>query len=106
MVEVLILDDGPGFPADVIETLGEPYVTTRANGGRMGNGESTGMGLGFFIAKTLLERSGATITLANRTGATHGAAVRISWPRAVFEAPVEGRAFRPGAKRPVGIALN
>ncbi len=106
VVEVLILDDGPGFPADVIETLGEPYVTTRANGGRMGNGESTGMGLGFFIAKTLLERSGATITLANRTGATHGAAVRISWPRAVFEAPVEGRAFRPGAKRPVGIALN
>ncbi|MEQ1695219.1 MAG: ActS/PrrB/RegB family redox-sensitive histidine kinase [Hyphomicrobiaceae bacterium] len=105
-VEILILDDGPGFPADVIESLGEPYVTTRANGGRMGNGESTGMGLGFFIAKTLLERSGATITLANRTGATHGAAVRISWPRAVFEAPVEGRAFRPGAKRHAGIALN
>ena len=106
LVEVSILDDGPGFPADVIETLGEPYVTTRANGGRMGNGESTGMGLGFFIAKTLLERSGATITLANRSGPTHGASVRISWPRAVFEAPVEGRAFRPGNKRPVGISLN
>ena len=45
----------------MIETLGEPYVTTRANGGRMGDGESSGMGLGFFIAKTLLERSGATI---------------------------------------------
>lgn len=106
LVEILVLDDGPGFPADVIDSLGEPYVTTRANGGRMGNGESTGMGLGFFIAKTLLERSGATITLANRSGATHGALVRISWPRSVFEAPVEGRAFRPGAKRPAGIALN
>ncbi len=106
LVEVSILDDGPGFPADVIESLGEPYVTTRANGGRMGDGESSGMGLGFFIAKTLLERSGATIMLSNRNGTTRGAAVRISWPRAVFEAPVEGRAFRPGAKRPAGIALN
>lgn len=106
LVEIAILDDGPGFPADVIETLGEPYVTTRANGGRMGNGESTGMGLGFFIAKTLLERSGATITLANRSGPTQGASVRISWPRAVFEAPIESRAFRPGVKRPAGIALN
>lgn len=104
LVEVSVLDDGPGFPADVIETLGEPYVTTRANGGRMGNGESTGMGLGFFIAKTLLERSGATITLGNRTHPAKGAAVRITWPRTVFEAPVEGRAFRPGGKRPPAAA--
>ena len=99
LVEVSLLDDGPGFPEDVLETLGEPYITTRANGGRMGNGESTGMGLGFFIAKTLLERSGATITLANRMMPAKGAVVRISWPRSVFEAPVESRAFRPGGKR-------
>lgn len=106
-VEIQVVDDGPGFPADVIETLGEPYVTTRANGGRMGNGESTGMGLGFFIAKTLLERSGATLTLANREPAGSGAVVRITWPRSVFEAPIEVRAFRPSSKRsPSRAALN
>ena len=99
VVEIAVLDDGPGFPADVIETLGEPYVTTRANGGRMGDGESSGMGLGFFIAKTLLERSGATINLANRDAPSRGAIVRIVWPRAAFEAPVKGRVFRPGGKR-------
>ncbi len=95
VVEIAILDDGPGFPEDVMETLGEPYVTTRATGGRMGDGESTGMGLGFFIAKTLLERSGASINLANREPPEHGAIVRITWPRSAFEAPVEGRAFLP-----------
>ena len=95
VVEISILDDGPGFPADVMETLGEPYVTTRSAGGRMGDGESTGMGLGFFIAKTLLERSGATLNLANRDAPESGAIVRITWPRSAFEAPVEGRAFLP-----------
>ena len=65
----------------------------------MGNGESSGMGLGFFIAKTLLERSGATINLANRDAPSRGAIVRIVWPRAAFEAPVKGRVFRPGGKR-------
>ena len=97
VVEIAVLDDGPGFPADVMETLGEPYVTTRSAGGRMGDGESTGMGLGFFIAKTLLERSGATLNLANRDAPESGAIVRIAWARSTFEAPVEGRAFLPKA---------
>lgn len=99
VVEIAIVDDGPGFPADVIESLGEPYVTTRASGGRMGNGESSGMGLGFFIAKTLLERSGATLNLANRAPPDRGAIVTITWPRSAFEAPVENRIFRPSGKR-------
>ena len=43
------------------------------------------MGLGFFIAKTLLERSGATISLDNRERPLRGAIVNISWPREVFE---------------------
>ena len=99
IVEVAITDDGPGFPQDVMETLGEPYVTTRSAGGRMGDGESTGMGLGFFIAKTLLERSGASIQLANREPPQRGAIVRITWPRGAFEAHVEGRAFLPRGSR-------
>ncbi|MFX9042760.1 ATP-binding protein, partial [Acinetobacter baumannii] len=64
IVEVEIVDDGGGFPEDLMETLGEPYVTTRSGGGRMGAKDWSGMGLGFFIAKTLLERSGATVQLA------------------------------------------
>jgi two-component system, sensor histidine kinase RegB len=99
LVQISIIDDGPGFPADVMDTLGEPYVTTRATGGRMGDGESTGMGLGFFIAKTLLERSGATLLLANQELPLRGAIVRVTWPRDAFEAPVEGRAFFPAQNR-------
>ena len=99
IVEISVMDDGKGFPPEVMETLGEPYITTRASGGRMGDGESTGMGLGFFIAKTLLERSGASIQLANRELPESGAVVRITWPRAAFEAPVEGRTFLPTGNR-------
>jgi len=86
---VAIADDGPGFPPDVMDRIGEPYVTTRP-AGRPGTDAETmpsGLGLGFFIAKTLLERSGATITLDNRAPPFTGAMVRITWPRSSFERP-------------------
>lgn len=82
-----IADDGPGFALDVMDALGEPYVTTRPSGAA-GTGyevESSGLGLGFFIAKTLLERFGAKLSLENRFP-TRGAVVRIQWPREAFEA--------------------
>jgi len=92
-VAVTITDDGPGFSQEVIDRLGEPYVTTRQGYGSdaeapydTSDGQSEGMGLGFFIANRLLERSGATVTLANRTPPEHGARVRISWPRELLEA--------------------
>ncbi len=44
-----------------------------------------GMGLGFFIAKTLLERSGAGVSLANRPPPAHGAMVQVVWPRAAVD---------------------
>ena len=83
---VTIADDGPGFPAEVMDNIGEPYVTTRPAETSDGllEEDSTGLGLGFFIAKTLLERSGATVGLANRTGGKSGAIVTVSWPRAVI----------------------
>ena len=84
-VVVTITDDGPGFPVDLIESLGEPYVTTRGARPNTGTGR-TGLGLGFFIAKTLLERSGAELTLENRVRPERGAIVRVRWPRAAFEA--------------------
>jgi two-component system sensor histidine kinase RegB len=103
-VEISIMDDGPGFPIELIDTLGEPYVTTRSVGGRMGDRESTGMGLGFFIANTLLERSGAAVQLSNREAPGRGAIVRVVWPRSAFDAPPEGRAFLPGGRRSAEMA--
>jgi two-component system, sensor histidine kinase RegB len=86
-VLLTISDDGPGIPLDVLDALGEPYITTRGTrrAGQIKNGEPTGLGLGFFIAKTLLERSGAAVTLENRQRPDHGAVVTVSWPRQVFE---------------------
>ena len=94
VVVVTISDDGPGFKPSMIDALGEPYVTTRPAGSRIleqgRNGqanleEAHGLGLGFFIAKTLLERSGARLSLENRASPAHGAVVRITWPRQSFE---------------------
>lgn len=86
-VTVAVSDDGPGFAPEVLDAIGDPYVTTRPvrGAGKADSQEPTGLGLGFFIAKTLLERSGATLSLGNRRGDEHGAIVRISWPRAAFE---------------------
>jgi two-component system sensor histidine kinase RegB len=92
-VEVTIVDDGPGFDETIIDALGEPYVTTRpmapAPRGLRPEGAGAGLGLGFFIAKVLLERSGASLAIANRTGEATGAEVRITWPRSAFEAAAE-----------------
>ena len=84
-VEVSITDDGPGFAAGVIEALGEPYVTTRPQGQQRAGEEASGLGLGFFIAKSLLERSGARLGFANRDEPQTGAVVRITWPRIAFD---------------------
>ena len=81
-VEVAILDDGPGFSIEVADRIGDPYVTTRAHR-RMKSDEGSGLGLGVFIAKTLLERTGAEVEFANRE--TGGASVKLKWSRRRFE---------------------
>ena len=83
-VSLLISDDGPGFDQAIFDRLGDPFVTTRPGYGvdsESERGRHEGMGLGFFIAKTLLERSGATVSLANRPVPEHGAIIQLSWPR-------------------------
>lgn len=89
---VTITDDGPGFPPDVMDSLGDPYITTRSGraAGLRENGAASGLGLGFFIAKTLLERSGARLTLSNRFSPERGAVVTITWTRESFEAETVG----------------
>ena len=76
-VTVEVADDGPGFPAHLLGRLGEPYLSTRA-------GASGHMGLGIFIAQSLLERSGADLVFDNLVEG--GAHVVISWQRANLEA--------------------
>ena len=73
-VNITIKDDGPGFSSTVLSTIGEPYISTRR-----GIGEH--MGLGIFIAQTLLERSGASLQFSNEDGGK----VAILWPRAMLE---------------------
>jgi len=83
-IALTIADDGPGFSAEVIDRLGEPYLTSRRRR-RDADDEPSGLGLGFFIAKTLLERSGAKLAFANRAAPEHGAVVHVRWERADFE---------------------
>ena len=71
---VIIDDDGPGFPEDIIKALGEPYIKTRSK--RVKN--NAGLGLGTFLGKTLLERQSAIITFDNN-GTLSGARVKIKW---------------------------
>lgn len=80
IIKVKIIDDGRGFDPDILPRLGEPYISSRGQG-TQGAQTREGMGLGFFIAKTLLERSGGQISFGNQTGNATGAIVKIIWFR-------------------------
>ncbi len=116
-IEIAILDDGPGFAGDILPRLGEPYVTSRPQGkarlalaaqiaaatsrSRDARAETAiapsqgGMGLGFFIARTLLERTGGVVSVgqglprpeASPEGRAplRGARVAVRWARPALE---------------------
>lgn len=86
-VSITVRDDGPGFHQNIFDRLGDPFVTSRPGYGEETGepGRHEGMGLGFFIAKTLLERTGASVSLANRLAPEHGAVVHVVWPRGVID---------------------
>src|SRR5262249_7015599 len=88
-VTVTVADDGPGFSPEVLGRLGEPYVTSRGSGRPAAEPESGGLGLGFFIAKTLIERSGGALSCLNRPPPQSGAVVSVRWARADFEKPAD-----------------
>ena len=95
-IEVRVLDDGPGYPPHLLDRIGEPFLRDRRGSPAEGRREYEGMGLGLFIAKTLLERTGATVVFANATGAASqpaGALARVTWPR---------RALAGEARQPLG----
>jgi two-component system, sensor histidine kinase RegB len=77
-VEIAVEDDGPGFPETLLDELGAPFLSTR-------DGTDGHMGLGAFIAKTLLERTGAVVRFDNRPlSAGGGARVTARWKNPVF----------------------
>ena len=107
-ITIRIIDDGNGFPPQLLGRIGDPFVRRRKSSSeRAQRPEYEGMGLGLFIAKTLLERSGAELTFANGSDpyggwepdTPHvGAIVEVVWPRAKVDA-------RQGEK-PVTIGKN
>jgi len=87
-IEVTISDDGPGFAPEILDRIGEPYVTSRKRNANESGELAAGLGLGVFIAKTLLERSGATLAFENRSVPERGAIVTVRWSRRDFERPL------------------
>jgi two-component system sensor histidine kinase RegB len=87
-IAVTISDDGPGFAPEIMDRIGEPYVRSSRRRRTNAAGETSGLGLGFFIAKTLLERSGATVDFENRAYPDRGAVIRVRWERSNFERPL------------------
>ncbi len=111
-ITVRIIDDGAGFPPQLLGRLGDPFM-----GGRRrrtpdkSRPEYEGMGLGLFIAKTLLERSGADLRFANGTddGAAYpdvqvGAVVEVRWPRSKIDAREGQNAVVTGPNMPFATA--
>jgi two-component system sensor histidine kinase RegB len=90
----------------VLLRVGEPYVTTRG-AGKSEIEEGSGLGLGLFIAKTLIERSGAQVTFTNAASPESGAVVRIIWPRAAFEKEphVDAKAAAPPLTSGQGVPI-
>ena len=93
VIVVRIIDDGDGFPPQLLGRLGDPFMGRRRNRIKdRSRPEYEGMGLGLFIAKTLLERSGASLLFANGIdeeryqGNAIGAVVEVRWPRSAIDA--------------------
>ena len=110
---IRIADDGQGFPPRALGRIGDPFMRIRKSAAeRAKRPEYEGMGLGLFIAKTLLERSGGTLTFSNGSGqaaaggeraARSGAIVAVSWRRA--DIAVEEREFHEGLGENIPIAV-
>ena len=79
IIEIKINDDGPGIPEDIIKKMGEPYIKSKSEE----LSANSGLGLGTFLGKTLLERQGANL-LFKRNSKLGGALVVISWSSNTF----------------------
>ncbi|MBK0326009.1 ActS/PrrB/RegB family redox-sensitive histidine kinase [Rhodobacteraceae bacterium F11138] len=112
-ISVRILDDGRGYPPHMLGRIGDPFMRQRrSESERRKRPEYEGMGLGLFIAKTLLERSGAELSFANGTDPyqtgphskqKRGAIVEVVWPRGKIDAQLGENAVPIGVNKPIEI---
>lgn len=93
-ITLRIADDGPGYPPHLIGRIGDPLLSRRRDEASERRPEYDGMGLGLFIAKTLLERTGAVLRFYNGSDPflteeerpkRSGAVVEVTWPRSGIE---------------------
>ena len=110
VITVRIMDDGPGYPPHLLGRLGDPFMRRRDPVRDPQRREYEGMGLGLFIAKTLLERIGARLHFTNgstalesRPSLAHrtGALVELRFPRAAIEAVTAPDHPPLGKNRPI-----
>ena len=83
-VGLVIADDGPGFPPDILARIGEPYLS-QPDGARRTQDPGGGLGLGLFIANIFIKRSGGALLFENAKPPAKGAIVTIQWPRRAYE---------------------
>ncbi|QBF29619.1 sensor histidine kinase RegB [Thalassococcus sp. S3] len=112
-ISVRILDDGRGYPPQLIGRIGDPFMRSRkTETDRRARPEYEGMGLGLFIAKTLLERSGAELSFANGSDPyqtlsnqreRRGAIVEVVWPRSKIDAQHEQNIVPMGLNQPIKV---
>ncbi|MEM7521489.1 MAG: ATP-binding protein, partial [Pseudomonadota bacterium] len=106
-VSVRIMDDGPGYSVQILGRLGDPFTRLRTRAQtQIARPEYEGMGLGLFIAKTLLERSGAQLRFANGADGSGqdtmpGAVVEVTWPRDKMEADATSQHQPIGANQKI-----
>ncbi|MCE8005538.1 sensor histidine kinase RegB [Aestuariivita sp.] len=113
LISIRILDDGRGYPSHLIGRIGDPFVRRRRSDGEgRARPEYEGMGLGLFIAKTLLERTGAELSFSNGTDPfqnitsdsnRRGAIVEVVWPRAMIDAQSGHNTVPLGSNKPIEI---
>ncbi len=110
-ITLRVVDDGPGYPVSMLGRIGDPFFgTRRRNQDQNLRPEYEGMGLGLFIAKTLLERTGAELIFANardpfenpgQPGEKTGAIVEVIWPRKLLEPEKRGSRRALGENPPI-----
>jgi two-component system sensor histidine kinase RegB len=109
-ITIRVMDDGPGYPVDMLGRIGDPFVRRRKSlQETIVRPEYEGMGLGLFIAKTLLERSGAKVSFENGAPESgqqlerRGAIAEVTWPTSALLSPTNGASDALGQNQPIQI---
>jgi two-component system sensor histidine kinase RegB len=111
-IRLRITDDGPGYPQDLLGRLGDPFLSRRVRAQSPARPGYEGMGLGLFIAKTLLERSGARVTFMNASDPflsaedkeeRGGAIVEVIWAFETIGLPEDEASAPLGENQPIAI---